>query len=131
MFDRNPDYEVRLPFDDILLPWALEHDPETARIIQAVQAKAEAIPTTSIRPQTPSPEARIPSQIDDLHPKGVIGSPEVCDDTLKPVDGRSRRRKYRNPLLHKTSFQKDLQASPDYIVPKQARGPKAAKSTTK
>jgi hypothetical protein len=38
---------------------------------------------------------------------------------------------YRNPLLHKTSFQKDLQASPDYIVPKQARGPKAAKSTTK
>ena|ERR1700676_1428557 len=32
--------EVRLPFDDVLLPWALKHDPEAARIIQAVQAKA-------------------------------------------------------------------------------------------
>lgn len=32
--------EVSLPWTDTLLPWALENDPETARIIQAVQAKA-------------------------------------------------------------------------------------------
>jgi len=34
--------EVRLPFDDLLLPWAMKHDPEAARIILAVQAKAAA-----------------------------------------------------------------------------------------
>jgi hypothetical protein len=71
-------------FDDVKLPWntvlmdvldpADPEDAEVRAIILRVQAKAAAIPTTSIRPQTPSPEARIPSQIDDLHPKGVVGS---------------------------------------------------------
>jgi hypothetical protein len=38
---------------------------------------------------------------------------------------------YRNPNHRQTAFQKDLQASPDYIVPKQSRSPKPARSTTK
>jgi len=33
--------EVRLPFDDLLLPWTMKHDPEVARIILTVQAKAK------------------------------------------------------------------------------------------
>jgi 5-methylcytosine-specific restriction endonuclease McrA len=32
--------EVGLPYNDLLLPWALEHDMEAAEIILAVQAKA-------------------------------------------------------------------------------------------
>jgi hypothetical protein len=38
---------------------------------------------------------------------------------------------YQGPLLHRTSFQKDLLASPDYIVPAKTRSPKPAISSTK
>jgi hypothetical protein len=31
--------DVHLPYDDLLLPWALENDLETARIILAVQRR--------------------------------------------------------------------------------------------
>lgn len=37
---------------------------------------------------------------------------------------------YRNKDQHKTAFQADLRASRDFIVPKAARSPRPAKSTT-
>jgi hypothetical protein len=44
--------DVHLPYDDVLLPWALEHDPEVARIIMAVEAKAAKAEPPEIRPQS-------------------------------------------------------------------------------
>jgi hypothetical protein len=70
--------EVRLTFEDVLLPWALEHDPEAAAIILAVQAKA----ATWEPPQPPSQPATIPPQSDR--------SCAVCDRTFlaKRADAR-------------------------------------------
>jgi hypothetical protein len=70
--------EVRLSFDDVLLPWALEHDLEAAEIILAVQAKA----ATWEPPQPPSQPATIPPQSDR--------SCAVCDRTFlaKRADAR-------------------------------------------
>jgi len=46
-----PDHsDVHLPYDDVLLPWALEHDPEVARIIMAIQEKGAKLKAP---PQTP------------------------------------------------------------------------------
>jgi hypothetical protein len=48
--------DVRLAFDVVLLPWALEHDPEAARIIQAVIAKAAAAPVQLTVSSSPKPK---------------------------------------------------------------------------
>jgi hypothetical protein len=51
------DAEVRLPYDDVLLDWARKNDPDAARIILAVQAKAAATPTPRPRVTVTEPEA--------------------------------------------------------------------------
>jgi hypothetical protein len=40
IMSNSADHKVKPPHDELLLPWALKHDPECARIILAVQAKA-------------------------------------------------------------------------------------------
>jgi hypothetical protein len=95
------DEDVKLPWTGILLDQLDANDPEDAEvraIILRVQQRAAAIQTTSIRPHTPSPEARIPSQIDDLPPERPRSHPGPVTIFSEPVvakpDGRSRRRKY-------------------------------------
>jgi 5-methylcytosine-specific restriction endonuclease McrA len=71
LFDDN---EVRLPWDDVLLPWALEHDPEAAQIILAVQAKGAkrkvwgepkttVIPAVPTKAATPIKPAAVPAPV--------------------------------------------------------------------
>jgi hypothetical protein len=62
----------RLPFDDILLPWALENDPEVARIIESVLAKIENTPQGASQAlETPSNYDRQPADEDLPHPARV------------------------------------------------------------
>ena len=46
--------------------------------------------------------------------------------TERPIAG-----KLRGPIVHNTGFQKDLMASPDYLVPAKPRKVKPAVSSTK
>jgi hypothetical protein len=78
---------VRLPFDDLLLPWALEHDPEAAEIILAVQAKAATWEPPEPRPlpSQPEPATTLPQRV-----KRSNRPCAVCDRTFlaKRADAR-------------------------------------------
>jgi hypothetical protein len=91
------DTDVKLPWDDVLLPWATKNDPEAARIIERVQAKGRGMP------QIPSQRLGNHVLLDDLDPDDVVEPSELCDDTL-PLDGRSRRKRYANRAEQQAAY---------------------------
>jgi hypothetical protein len=81
------DCELRLPFDDVLLPWALEHDLEAAEIILAVQAKASNLVAQQ---QLPLPSQPEPVPVVPQRVKRTDRPCAVCDRTFlaKRTDAR-------------------------------------------
>jgi hypothetical protein len=81
---------VKLPYDDVLLPWAKIHDTDAARIILAVQAKSQGTPQIASQRTGNAPnssELPVPDEIVPSEPVTIL---------LAPQDGRRLRRKYSN-----------------------------------
>lgn len=106
--------EVRLSFDDLLLPWAQVHDKECAQIIEHVIAKAAAYDRAHSNSVT-SP--RIPPALEGSDPQSMNDSSRdtVTQSThpvrpMQPVtahqvtDGRSARRKYASPAERQAAY---------------------------
>ena len=94
----TPNVSPVIPFDDVLLPWALKHDPEVARIIQGVLAKM------ADTPQTPMPGAGIPSQTDPQPTSEEIPVPRRVTILPASQDGRNRRRRYASRAEQKKAY---------------------------
>jgi hypothetical protein len=99
------DHEVKLPFDDVLLPWTLKHDREAARIIQAVQAKA-------------LPDHGCGLNFNDQEVERIRVSTENVTK-FKPSQnqqvmkkGRGRRRKYENDAKRQKAYRERKEALP-------------------
>jgi len=106
--------EVRLPYDDLLLPWARIHDKECARIIERVIAKGKSRSTALLDSVTsprilPALEGSDPQSMDDLSRDTVTQSVRPVR-LVQPVtahqvtDGRSVRRKYASPAERQAAY---------------------------
>jgi hypothetical protein len=108
----SADPKVKLPNDDLLLPWALKHDPECARIILAVQAKAANVkewwlPTPEKIPVQP---ATIPDADDRDKPKRTRRPCSLCGRPFlaKRADAQFCSDKCRN----KASYRRGHRGNP-------------------
>jgi len=103
MTKSGADYEVKLPYDDVLLPWALKHDLEVARIILAVRAKA--VPANAIG-----------LNFDDHGPeRSGVSSETVTKIESSPNQqlmrkGRGRRRRYATDADRQRAYRQRKEA---------------------
>jgi hypothetical protein len=111
MTNSGADYEVKLPYDDVLLPWALKHDPEVARIILAVQAKALRN-SNSDAYQATVPVKSVPADSKELSQSVTKIEVQQNQQVTGPAKtARGRRRKHANAAEKQKAYRSRLNVS--------------------